>query len=1460
MGRRHENPAGRPLSGPEHDGLIVYRPSDDGRRSTVRVTADDAEAIAAEPSATERHRIAEERGLRGRVPRARAVLVDAATGARRTSGDLGALSTGRYEATIDGQRVEVDPEDVLVPTRSSPPTRGGLHFDYGAPANYLARARQQKSETAKAPKSKRGRKTKSKAKKAPTCPPRAPGIRATFKSSAEAARVFYEGNAQFFDHVRDPYDGLRDVFDGIEVRAGKRHKKLGQTKKGQTILEAPPAAAIRKTLQAIFGRTRSRRWDEVDWPLIERLGDALQPYFEPYDASEPNRPGLYWRPYLGDLDADALTELEPDTLRQLADCESRRELAAALESLRETYAANHSCLEPRLRRLVERRLQEWETWRDDPGAIPASACAPDPHTGGMTCDYPALFGELRELRAACEAGYNPQWATTHVHEGDPGFPDLHGPLPQPVPNPDEPPAEAAAAAADDSDNEAPLRVVYSYEAGILICGDTYPHRQAIKSLRHKRFKFSRRLPDDCAWYVPRSRDRHASRALVEQIAAELREATGVAVDVDYTAVDPGALTSMDAREAAAADRAEARIDRLESRAQRRQAESDSAYSRSKALVEGIPFGQPILVDHYSAKRHRRDLEKFEKGQRKSFALQDEAKQLQRQAKASERTAAQRKDPNFAQRRIAELSTELRGLDVTLTGQMPKGWRGLIPEGPATGEYKTQLQVRRTEILDQLDYWQRLLEESGAKIWGPEDFQPGDVLASRSGSFEIVVRVNKKSLSVDSPPHMWDLKKAYTDIRQAPVRGTPAWREAIEFYLNWLETRQPQPRVFPNRAKLARGWLAAHDARAADEGAGRSSTTVKSWRVEDFEPGDVVHDDAGQSAVVVEVKPRTLVVEAKNRDTGRTQRSRLSPGLVRGTLERGSQPWRDALQAYLQDMPDTADHQARRAAARGWLGLPEPVDTDSGDIDPADSYRKKLEAYLDALTEAEAEALVRATTHGIVPDRQIVESLAALKLFHPQLNLPTGLGRQIATMLRERDEPAPEPASPTRAQDIAAKLRDGEARALARAHRLGRVGQVFGAFLRRALHERGLFDYESASLTPLGHEVAEALLRQHPELGEESTSANTRPPEPPGALRTLVGWPNTDIARKDIAAALRKLLRHRHPEVAFSIRTPNYSMASTIEIHPKSERRRWTEAERAVLRAVFGPQLAISGNDASISPWDRVHEGGSVLAEPYVEDFKALLAGKKLVSKRWPKPKTSAAKPRTKKPAPTKTPAPKPRTPAASEDPPSPTTDMNQLSIWEVPVPNRKTKNPGRPKAKAKPSPKPKSKARAKPETKAKAKAKAKPKASKPGAKRAAKPRTRQSAPKENPSRSYHLVASHQALEKAERMLALAEKAPKDSISQRSAAMQAHAEAILAHQNAGYVLNDGPLAPAVRDNLATTRRKAASVARKAQVIVGAEKRPRRRAQTPPTPNPGRRRAAATTSSAEAARARRALRRL
>lgn len=138
----------------------------------------------------------------------------------------------------------------------------------------------------------------------------------------------------------------------------------------------------------------------------------------------------------------------------------------------------------------------------------------------------------------------------------------------------------------------------------------------------------------------------------------------------------------------------------------------------------------------------------------------------------------------------------------------------------------------------------------------------------------------------------------------------------------------------------------------------------------------------------------------------------------------------------------------------------------------------------------------------------------------------------------------------------------------------------------------------------------------------------------------------------------------------------------------------------------------------------------------------------------------------------------------------------------------------------------------------------------------AKKRSGKTAPQHNPSRTHHLVAADQAIQMAERMLALANKAPKDSMSQRSAAMQAHAEATLAHQHAGYLLDHGSVQPAVRDNMMAVKRKAFSVARQAKIIVGAEKADRRRRPTTNPAKPPR----APRSSADADDIRRRLRRL
>jgi hypothetical protein len=65
------------------------------------------------------------------------------------------------------------------------------------------------------------------------------------------------------------------------------------------------------------------------------------------------------------------------------------------------------------------------------------------------------------------------------------------------------------------------------------------------------------------------------------------------------------------------ERAKRRAERLESYAISADDKSMAAYEKSNEAVKDIPFGQPILVDHYSAKKHRATLEKANNAMRSS---------------------------------------------------------------------------------------------------------------------------------------------------------------------------------------------------------------------------------------------------------------------------------------------------------------------------------------------------------------------------------------------------------------------------------------------------------------------------------------------------------------------------------------------------------------------------------------------------------------------------------------------------------------------------------------------------------------------------------------------------------------------------------------------------------------------------------------------------------------------------
>ena len=112
------------------------------------------------------------------------------------------------------------------------------------------------------------------------------------------------------------------------------------------------------------------------------------------------------------------------------------------------------------------------------------------------------------------------------------------------------------------------------------------------------------------------------------------------------------------------ERKEARADRLEERAQKATQAASDAFQRSAAIVEGIPFGQPILVDHHSAKGHRRDLERSRKLMDKSVEASQKAARLQSRADAArENTAISGDDPEAVQKLQAKLENLQKAQEV-----------------------------------------------------------------------------------------------------------------------------------------------------------------------------------------------------------------------------------------------------------------------------------------------------------------------------------------------------------------------------------------------------------------------------------------------------------------------------------------------------------------------------------------------------------------------------------------------------------------------------------------------------------------------------------------------------------------------------------------------------------------------------------------------------------------------------
>ena len=200
-------------------------------------------------------------------------------------------------------------------------------------------------------------------------------------------------------------------------------------------------------------------------------------------------------------------------------------------------------------------------------------------------------------------------------------------------------------------------------------------------------------------------------------------------------------------------RAAERAERYSARAEKAENRSEAAHEQFRALLDPIPFGQPILVGHHSERRHRRTLEKADNAMRKACEEADKAKYYKGRAFSSS-CKAEGHDAAFAARRLREAEAEVRRFQRNLAWAERNEYGRYSPE--VIEREQTRYGALIAEYTEHVAYWKAQIEASGAGkvVEGLSErdaamkasLKKGDYIFS-DGDWWQVLQVNAKSVTV-----------------------------------------------------------------------------------------------------------------------------------------------------------------------------------------------------------------------------------------------------------------------------------------------------------------------------------------------------------------------------------------------------------------------------------------------------------------------------------------------------------------------------------------------------------------------------------------------------------------------------------------------------------------------------------------------------------------------------------------
>lgn len=321
-----------------------------------------------------------------------------------------------------------------------------------------------------------------------------------------------------------------------------------------------------------------------------------------------------------------------------------------------------------------------------------------------------------------------------------------------------------------------LVITHTYTEGTVLTG-TRRSDDLYRLLRSHGWIYRRSTGD---YRLQASQDRPAKTGPIGCTAAALRErGFTVTVQLDTTPRPMAdAETDRETRAQVRSERLHGAADRLTAQAQQRQA-------AARRVLDHIPLGQPMLVDHHSYRADRRRRERAFTNLSTSAELARQARTVEQAAQTAGGHMARRYHPETVANRIRDLEAELRRLARRRQQHADREAllaRGVSPELIAacalTPQQCVVLEEQQTHLSKQLTHWravrQAQIRDGLTPNYTRADLAPGDLICYR-GQWLPVVRCNPKTVSVPSiVGGSWTDTVRYERIRDRVRPGELRW--------------------------------------------------------------------------------------------------------------------------------------------------------------------------------------------------------------------------------------------------------------------------------------------------------------------------------------------------------------------------------------------------------------------------------------------------------------------------------------------------------------------------------------------------------------------------------------------------------------------------------------------------------------------------------------------------------------